>query len=146
MQCRVSYLFIFTVLIGLKKRQAQSQKNNNKENIAVNVIDSTCIEDQEIQTKKRKREPVKSRAVKTPMKEIKTEKEREKMPSHKVRYDETINHMPGANYNKRVRCKLEGCPLSSSFYCVRCKVHLCIKSDKENTQEKNCFLKFHSLN
>lgn len=71
-------------------------------------------------------------------------KHREKRPNGKERYKYSA-HMPATNFNERKRCKLEGCRLLSSFYCLACNVHLCIKSDKNNTQEKNCFVKFHTL-
>lgn len=61
---------------------------------------------------------------------------REIKPKFKSRFDEKA-HYPAAD-TKQVRCKLEGCTLKSVFYCMKCKVHLCIKKN-------NCFYHFHNL-
>lgn len=62
---------------------------------------------------------------------------KEDMPKFKTRFDKN-GHFPAAD-SKQVRCKLEKCSLKSSFYCMKCKVHLCIKP------RKNCFFEFHDL-
>lgn len=122
-----------------RKKQCNSAKNletshktkdelkiNNKENAAVNIIEATdlCIEMTESKKSKNQRE-------------MKT--------AHSTRYKPSINHMPGIDHKTRVRCKFEGCQLTSNCYCMECGVHLCIKSDPGNTQEKNCFFKYHTL-
>lgn len=119
--------------------QSRLGKRNNKENTAVNVIEATNFVDQ---TKKTKEKDEKQCIG---MSKSKTETHRELKTEHSRRFKSTINHMPGTDHKKRVRCKFEGCDLASSYYCIECGVHLCIKSDPENTQEKNCFLKYHTL-
>lgn len=60
----------------------------------------------------------------------------EKMPNHKIRYDE-IAHFPGVDVEKRRRCKFEGCIHLTYIYCEKCNVHLCIN------MRRNCFKEFH---
>ncbi|XP_063921127.1 piggyBac transposable element-derived protein 3-like [Zophobas morio] len=57
------------------------------------------------------------------------------IPQFDVRTDK-VAHFP--SYNKeRQRCKRPLCGLKTYFYCVKCKVHLCI------TKTRNCFAEFH---
>lgn len=64
---------------------------------------------------------------------------KEERPTFDVRYDR-MDHFPDNESNpSRTRCKMEGCSLRSNFFCIKCKVHLCIKPGK------NCFLQFHTL-
>lgn len=67
-------------------------------------------------------------------------KEKERRPEHTIRYD-GIDHYPflDAIFNRGTRCKMEGCQLKSQYYCVKCKVHLCLK------RNKNCFQTFHII-
>ena len=37
----------------------------------------------------------------------------------------------------KYRCRIKGCPRSSSWYCTRCKVYLC------NSAENQCFISWH---
>lgn len=60
----------------------------------------------------------------------------EKMPNHKIRYDE-IAHFPGVDVEKRRRCKFEECIHLTYIYCEKCNVHLCIN------MRRNCFKEFH---
>lgn len=64
----------------------------------------------------------------------------ERRPDHNVRYDGS-RHFPNADeiHTNGTRCKREGCKLKSKFYCMKCKVHLCIKTNM------NCFYDFHTL-
>lgn len=78
----------------------------------------------------------------------KQQTDREQMPTHNSRFDK-MEHYP-LSHGKRARCKLESCELSTVNYCRKCKVHLCIKKDKDQgaddgDQETNCFIKFHRL-
>lgn len=67
-------------------------------------------------------------------------REMTKLPSKEMRYDR-IDHLPGVRANKsRNRCRFEGCPLKTNHFCMKCKVYLCIK------EEKNCFVNFHTFN
>lgn len=148
----VLYSFILTVLIAQKKRkqtaiQIHSEEKiedqaNNRENIANLAHNEKNIENRNTKAKKRKRENDEQDMEK---KKMKTKNHRETKTSHEIRYKPSINHMPGTDHKKRVRCKFEGCELSSSNFCTACGVHLCIKSDPANTQEKNCFIKYHTL-
>lgn len=62
----------------------------------------------------------------------------ETRPNEESRYD-NIGHLPTVDECKSpTRCKMEGCRLKSHIVCIKCKVHLCLKLDK------NCFLKFHT--
>lgn len=64
---------------------------------------------------------------------------REKRPPNKVRYDQT-NHFPEADgLCNATRCKNEGCVQKTHFICIKCGIHLCIKSGR------NCFKDFHEL-
>lgn len=121
-----------------QKRTVQSllQKSGNKENTTANIIEPTN------QTKKTKNEHEKLCVA---LENSTMKNHQEVKTAHNTRYKQSINHMPGTDHKKRVRCKFEGCKLTSSYYCMECNVHLCIKSDAENTQEKNCFLKYHTL-
>lgn len=100
-------------------KRTVTQKRNNKEDSAAlrqqmsNVVVATNLVDQ---TKK-------------------TKNQREVKTAHQTRYQQSINHMPGTDHKRRVMCKMEGCNLASSYYCVACGVHLCIKSDEENAQK-----------
>lgn len=59
-------------------------------------------------------------------------------PFSEQRYD-NFGHFPQIDSKKdSTRCKLENCKGKSRFHCIKCKVHLCLTSDR------NCFLKFHS--
>lgn len=64
----------------------------------------------------------------------------ERRPDHCVRYDGS-KHFPNADeiHTAGTRCKREGCKLKSKFYCMKCNVHLCIKTNM------NCFYDFHTL-
>lgn len=55
-------------------------------------------------------------------------------PGNNFRYD-GIEHYPGVSDS--ARCKMEGCKLKSLYYCIKCKVHLCLK------RNMNCFRRFH---
>lgn len=61
-------------------------------------------------------------------------------PGHKLRYD-GIDHFPCLDEkdSAATRCKMEGCKLKSHYYCIKCKVHLCLK------RNMNCFKTFHVL-
>lgn len=116
-------------------------KIHNNENAAVNVIaaknpidrtSKTKDEDESIEMTENKRKN-------------KRKNQREKKTPHSTRYKPSINHMPGIDFKARVRCKFEDCELLSNCYCIECGVHLCIKSNPQNTQEGNCFLKYHTL-
>ena len=62
----------------------------------------------------------------------------ETRPASEVRYD-LIEHIPDHDLKtERTRCKLTGCKNKSNFFCLKCKIHLCL------TRERNCFKKFHS--
>lgn len=61
-----------------------------------------------------------------------------KKPSAENRYDK-IDHLPSTQRNtSQNRCRMEGCMLKSNFFCLKCKVYLCIK------EKKNCFANFHN--
>lgn len=61
----------------------------------------------------------------------------ENRPINEIRYD-NIGHLPHIDeFKNPTRCKMEGCTLKSHIFCDKCKVHLCLKLDK------NCYLKFH---
>lgn len=66
----------------------------------------------------------------------KVKRTKEVRPSNNSRYD-GIEHYPGVA--EGARCKMEGCRLKSLYYCMKCKVHLCLK------RNVNCFRKFHIL-
>lgn len=69
----------------------------------------------------------------------KRESSAEKRPSHSLRYDQ-CGHLARFSATKNaVRCKLEGCTSKTHYYCMKCKVHLCI------TRENDCFYNFHVL-
>lgn len=59
---------------------------------------------------------------------------KEKIP-WSTRYENIGKHFPLRG--QRARCKEKNCMLYSVFYCMECKVHLCIKSGQ------NCFYNFH---
>lgn len=123
--------------------QSQLRERNNNVSTALNVIEASNFVDK---IKKTEEEDEKQ-CIELSKSKKKNNQEtcREKKTAHSKRYNPSINHMPGTDHKKRVRCKFEGCSLTSSYYCMECDVHLCIKSDSENTQEKNCFLKYHTL-
>lgn len=56
-------------------------------------------------------------------------------PGNEFRFD-SIEHYPDID-QKNTRCKLEGCRYKSRYFCIKCKVHLCLK------RQMNCFKKFH---
>lgn len=68
--------------------------------------------------------------------------QQEKMPKLSERFD-GLNHLPGGDDKsgprKGYRCKRNGCGKSTTFFCTKCKVHLCITTDR------NCFIAFHNL-
>lgn len=66
-----------------------------------------------------------------------TKNDREKLPALNIRYDR-YDHLPVFDPGNSVRCKMPKCALKSVFYCMKCNVHLCIKS-------KNCFQDFHTI-
>lgn len=59
------------------------------------------------------------------------------IPSKAIRHDQ-IGHFP-ASLKKRGRCKMPGCKSSPVTWCLKCKLYLCI------TSEKRCFLEFHGI-
>lgn len=117
--------------------QSLQQKSESKGNNPGNITEATNF----VELAKIKEE---NKKLCTEMDKNKTETRREVRTAHGIRYKDSIKHMPGTN-RKRQRCKFDGCNLLSSFYCILCDVHLCIKSNAENTQENNCFLKYHEL-
>lgn len=62
--------------------------------------------------------------------------ETERRPPHSIRYDH-LDHFPGCG--NTARCKKEGCKSKTQFFCVKCKVHLCI------SKLNDCFTTFHIL-
>lgn len=64
----------------------------------------------------------------------------EERPPQAVRYNNT-GHYPEVDGKQHgSRCKLEHCKLKSNVYCIKCGVHLCLKSGH------NCFHHFHCEN
>lgn len=57
-------------------------------------------------------------------------------PTDAVRTD-GHNHWPEFAASKPRRCKLQGCKVSSTVWCTKCKVYLCLKG------RKNCFVEYH---
>jgi Transposase IS4 len=53
-----------------------------------------------------------------------------------VRYDR-IDHLPQKVAKLPKRCKMEECKRRSKWYCIKCKVYLCVD------EKTDCFLKFH---
>ena len=49
---------------------------------------------------------------------------------------DTIDHLP-VSVPKRGKCQLDECESKPGFYCMKCKVFLCISN------KNNCFAKFH---
>lgn len=64
----------------------------------------------------------------------------EQLPSHNVRYDQ-IGHYPESDIGKSssFRCKLKGCGSRTTIFCIKCNVHLCVRTGKK------CFKNFHTL-
>ena len=54
-----------------------------------------------------------------------------------VRLDGT-NHLPESVANRGRFCKVRGCKQRSTVWCVKCRVYLCLK------KERNCFMQFHT--
>uniref|UniRef100_A0A8D9DYL5 Uncharacterized protein n=1 Tax=Cacopsylla melanoneura TaxID=428564 RepID=A0A8D9DYL5_9HEMI len=62
----------------------------------------------------------------------------EKRPPSKVRYDQ-LGHFPVIDRKRNAsRCKLEGCKGRVRTMCTKCRLHLCLVTDRE------CFIKFHT--
>lgn len=61
-------------------------------------------------------------------------------PIVSIRYD-NYNHFPAVdNKPDSSRCKYEKCKSKTKYYCIKCKVNLCIFKDR------NCFLDYHKKN
>ena len=58
-----------------------------------------------------------------------------KLPPKAVIQD-TVDDLP-VGLPKRANCKMDGCNSRSIFYCMKCKLYLCI------SKKNNCFAKFH---
>lgn len=69
---------------------------------------------------------------------IKRKSKTERRPDNKIRYDK-MKHFPDSRKFSTTRCKMEGCRSKSAIFCIKCKVHLCVKMGR------NCFRKFHTL-
>ena len=52
--------------------------------------------------------------------------------------EDTVDHLP-VGLPKRGRCRMEGCTSQPVFYCLKCKVFLCVGNNK------NCFPRFHGV-
>ena len=58
------------------------------------------------------------------------------LPAIRVRMD-GLHHWPNFHINQQ-RCKLPGCKFKTRWECTKCKLSLCLSSDR------NCFIAFHN--
>lgn len=57
-------------------------------------------------------------------------------PADDIRFDRT-DHLPKSEKSS-CRCQNAGCTSRAQTYCIKCRVHLCCKSDRD------CFLEYHT--
>ena len=62
---------------------------------------------------------------------------RRRRPAEEVIHDHT-DHFPGS-HPKRQRCKNLPCTGKTTVFCLKCKLHLCLST------ERNCFCEFHGV-
>lgn len=81
-----------------------------------------------------------SEYVKPETRRTETSKRKEVIPDQNLRFDR-IDHWPEYDEKEsRSNCKMDGCKSLTNVYCMKCKVHLCLR------KSKNCFLPFHKPN
>ena len=61
-----------------------------------------------------------------------------------IRFD-MVNHFPESVASQGRMCKRQGCKKRSVIWCKKCRVYLCVKTERNKAvKNKNCFELFHT--
>lgn len=116
----------------VKTSEEQQSKNETRQKFIDDSIDSasgdSSIKEIKKQTLQKRQES--SKVDKAPAK-----KRRAIMPNDSQQY-EMAAHLPEVDRKIRARCKK--CQKKTSFFCIKCRLHLCI------VDGRNCFKDFHT--